>query len=116
VNPDEQRKESVSDPRDLAKPATADIWVMNSDGSSRTNLTRSRFLSVQPVWSHDGSIYFVTNRAKNGVENIWAVKPDKPMGPDAMVATPQPAPESPKSEMKVMEQQPTPHAQAEPIK
>src|SRR5438874_12916554 len=90
----------------------ADIWVMNADGSSRTNLTRSRFLSVQPVWSHDGSIYFVTNRAKNGVENIWAIKPDKPMGPDAMVDKPQPAKESPKAEVKVMDEQPAMKAEA----
>jgi hypothetical protein len=48
---------------------------MNADGTGRTNLTRSRFLNVQPTWGRDGSIYFVSDRAQGGVENIWSIRP-----------------------------------------
>jgi TolB protein len=58
-----------------ARPAQADVWVMNADGTGRTNLTRSRFLNVQPTWGRDGSIYFVSDRTQGGVENIWSLRP-----------------------------------------
>ncbi|MGB0769089.1 MAG: hypothetical protein ACPGYV_15455 [Phycisphaeraceae bacterium] len=39
-------------------------------------MTRGRFANLQPVWSGDNAIYFVSNRAIDGVENIWAIDPD----------------------------------------
>ncbi len=59
------------------RPVQADIWVLNADGSGRANLSNSQFTNLHPAWSKDGSIFFVSNRAKNGVENIWAIRPDR---------------------------------------
>ena len=71
-----------------ARPSQADIWVMNADGTGRTNLTRSRFLNVQPTWGRDGSVYFVSDRAQGGLENIWSIRTSAPgaMLPAAAVA------------------------------
>lgn len=59
------------------RPTQADIWIINSDGSGRSNLTNSKFANLHPVWASDNSIYFVSNRAKDGQENIWAIRPER---------------------------------------
>ena len=59
------------------QPVQADIWLINADGSGRTNLTNSRFANVHPVWSKTGPIFFVSNRGRQGVENIWEIRPDR---------------------------------------
>lgn len=58
------------------RPAESDVWISRVNGSGRTRLTRGRFANLQPVWSGDNAIYFVSNRATDGVENIWALDPD----------------------------------------
>jgi len=58
------------------RPAQSDVWIAKADGSGRTKMTRGRFANLQPVWSGDNAIYFVSNRATNGVENIWALDPN----------------------------------------
>jgi Tol biopolymer transport system component len=58
------------------KPAQADVWVVNLDGTGRSNLTNSRFANLQPRWGGNGMIYFVSNRGKEGAENIWSLRPD----------------------------------------
>ena len=58
------------------RPEQADVWIVAADGTSRINLTNSRFANLQPTWSSDGSIYFVSNRGEGGVENIWSIRPD----------------------------------------
>lgn len=55
------------------KPASAQIWMVNTDGSGRTPLTEGPFVAVIPRWSPDGRIYFVSNRA--GSDNIWSLSP-----------------------------------------
>ena len=57
-----------------ARP-TADLWVVNADGSGRQNLTNDRYANLQPTWGPDGTIYFVSNRA--GWDNIWSLKPQQ---------------------------------------
>lgn len=59
------------------QPVQADIWLINADGSGRTNLSNSRFANVHPVWSKTGTIFFVSNRGRHGVENIWEIRPDR---------------------------------------
>ena len=59
------------------RPTQADIWIINSDGSGRSNLSNSKFANLHPVWASDNSIYFVSNRAKDAQENIWAIRPDR---------------------------------------
>ncbi len=64
---------AVVDPQvDGARPNQSDVWVVNIDGSGRTNLTSGQFANFQPVWAGDGSVYFVSDRS--GVDNVWAVK------------------------------------------
>lgn len=58
------------------RPAQSDVWIAKANGSGRTKMTRGKFANLQPVWSGDNAIYFVSNRATNGVENIWAIDPD----------------------------------------
>ena len=58
------------------KPVLADVWVVALDGSSRANLTNNKYANLQPTWSKSGAIYFVSNRGKDGVENVWSLRPD----------------------------------------
>lgn len=55
------------------RPQQADVWVVSADGRSRTKLTEGRFANLQPVWSIDNAIYFVSNRGNDSLENIWAM-------------------------------------------
>ena len=70
---------TVLDPQNQKqeRPSQADIWITTADGRGRVNLTNSPFASVQPVWAPDGTIYFVANRAPQGVENIWSIRADR---------------------------------------
>ncbi|MCC7145554.1 MAG: PD40 domain-containing protein [Phycisphaeraceae bacterium] len=74
---------------DMGTPRQADIWVVTSDGSSRSNLTHNTFMNVQPAWGKNGAIYFVSDRGKGNVQNIWALRPEAAMRvarPGIMVA------------------------------
>lgn len=64
---------TVVDPdlSDAFNPGEADLWVVDLDGTRRTMLTSGQFANFQPVWSPDGSVFFVSDRS--GVENIWAI-------------------------------------------
>jgi Tol biopolymer transport system component len=57
---------------DGARPKQSDVWVVNIDGSGRTNLTNGQFANFQPAWAGDGSVYFISDRS--GIDNVWAVK------------------------------------------
>lgn len=59
------------------KPVLADVWLVALDGSGRANLTNNKFANLQPVWSKTGAIYFVSNRGKDSVENVWSIRPDQ---------------------------------------
>ncbi len=59
------------------RPPQSDVWMAALDGTGRTNLTRSRFSNLQPKWSSDGTIYFVSNRGQAGIENIWSIRPER---------------------------------------
>jgi len=59
------------------RPSQADVWMVRADGSGRSKLTQGAFANLQPVWAADGSIYFVSNRAGDGAENVWTVRPDQ---------------------------------------
>ncbi|MEM6755672.1 MAG: DPP IV N-terminal domain-containing protein [Planctomycetota bacterium] len=70
---------TVIDPHaeETGRPSQGDVWVMQADGSQRTRLTGGRFANLQPIWSPDGAIYFVSNRGPNGLENVWAMRPHR---------------------------------------
>lgn len=59
------------------RPGRADIWVVRADGSGRSRLTQGRHRNLQPTWAADGSIFFVSDRAGEGAENVWTVRPDQ---------------------------------------
>lgn len=68
----------VNPESDLQKggPLQSNIWIIGTDGTGRTNLTHSRYADVQPIWASDGTIYFGSDRGRNGMENIWAIRTD----------------------------------------
>lgn len=70
---------TVIDPKadESEGPAQADIWVMDAEGGNRTRLTDGKFSNLQPAWASSGSIYFVSDRGVDGIENVWAMKPDE---------------------------------------
>ncbi len=69
---------TVLDPNNQknGRPVKADVWVIGLDGNGRVNLTSNKFSNLQPVWGKSGEIFFVSNRSKSEVENIWSIKPD----------------------------------------
>ncbi len=77
------------------RPRSAELWVINIDGTGRVKLTGDRFVNLQPTWGKDGWVYFVTNRT--GTDNIWAARPTRTSistgegdAPDAEAAVPIP--------------------------
>lgn len=66
-----------ADEQQGSRPTRADVWVVRTDGHGRARLTGDGFANLQPAWASDGTIYFVSNRGGEGVENIWAVRPDR---------------------------------------
>jgi TolB protein len=83
---------SVIEPDDVFgdRPRQADVWVINLDGSGRSNLTNGKFLNLYPAWAPDG-VYFLSDRS--GSDNIWAVTTNRSAGPetDTGLATADPA-------------------------
>ena len=72
---------TVVDPekQDPSRPVQADVWITSVQDQVRANLTNSNYASLQPVWSPNGEILFVTDRANKGVDNIWSIHPDQPL-------------------------------------
>ena len=79
----------VFDGSDARLPSqVSNIWVMNSDGSAPTPLTKITAVSadsIGPIWSRDGTkVAFLSARAldgsnaenTNGTENLWVMKSD----------------------------------------
>ena len=60
------------------QPDLADVWDVDADGTNRMNLTAGSFGNYQPVWSPDGTVYFVSNRS--GIDNVWAVDTGRDLG------------------------------------
>lgn len=63
------------EPGHTERDTWADIWVVNLDGTNKVNLTNGEYTNVEPAWSPDGRVLFVSNRA--GINNIWAIGPDQ---------------------------------------
>ena len=69
---------TVLDPTaDSPAGSKADIWICNADGSGRARLTHGNYGNLYPTWASDGSIYFVSNRGVDAIENVYAVRPDQ---------------------------------------
>ncbi|MEM8739047.1 MAG: DPP IV N-terminal domain-containing protein [Planctomycetota bacterium] len=71
---------TVLDPTaDSPAGSSADIWICNADGSGRARLTQGHYGNLYPTWSVDGSIYFVSNRGVDGLENVYALQTQQTM-------------------------------------
>ncbi len=93
---DPGRAGEATDPQ---RETWADIWVVNIDGSQKVNLTNGQYTNVEPTWSPDGRILFVSNRA--GIDNIWSIGPER-----AMETAKGPAMESPNTGVAGVETNP----------
>jgi TolB protein len=60
-----------------SRPASADIWMVEMNGSGRSRLTGGQFVNLMPVWAPDWRLYFVSDRGGN--DNIWSLRPDRAM-------------------------------------
>lgn len=60
-------------------PQQSDIWVVNVDGTSRTNLTNGQYRNLYPEWCADGTVYFLSDRS--GIDNIWSVATSRTIDP-----------------------------------
>jgi TolB protein len=57
------------------RPDSADLWIVDADGSNRANLTGGSFVNLMPSWGRDNRIYFVSDRS--GRDSIWSVLPER---------------------------------------
>ncbi|MGE0130638.1 MAG: S41 family peptidase [Blastocatellales bacterium] len=51
-----------------------DVTVMDIAAKKFTDVTDFDGMDSWPMWSHDGHIYFVSDREGNGLTNIWRVR------------------------------------------
>ena len=56
-----------------APQETADIWVVNVDGTQRVRLTDGHSRNFGPVWAATGRVFFTS--ARSGTENVWSILP-----------------------------------------
>ncbi len=93
----------VAGAQPMERPVQADLWIIAADGNNRFRLTNGQFANLQPVWSREGSVLFVSNRAKDGVQNVWAMKVEGALALAASTSTSNPAPVAAKPTEKVIE-------------
>jgi len=69
----DSRKIAFARAADRANTGTYDIWVMNSDGTAKTQLTSNAVLDSDPVWSADNSSLLFSSRRDNAVTDIYSM-------------------------------------------
>lgn len=70
-SPDAPARNARSGATTSRLPAMASLWMIGADGTGKVNLVGGSGASLMPTWSHDGTIFFVSNRG--GAENIWSL-------------------------------------------
>lgn len=54
-----------------SKPSSAELWMINVDGTGRVNLTPGSTVSLMPSWGLKNKLYFVA--ARGATDNIWSI-------------------------------------------
>lgn len=73
---------SVPIPEDPARwLEESDIWTIRADGTERRPLTDNRFRGIQPTWSVDGRVFYVSDRA--GADGLWSIPAGVPTSDEA---------------------------------
>ena len=59
-------------------PTSTDVYIMNPDGSGRTNLTNSAAFESSPAWSPDGAriAFYTHERFASDAPDIYTMNPD----------------------------------------
>jgi TolB protein len=105
--------------RDNTSPVVADIWVMDSKGGGRTNLTGGRYANLMPAWGPDNAVFFVSDRG--GIQNVWSADTTQaalaasPVNGKSATAAAQPQPAEQPTLQPAMQPMPA-HAQGAPVK
>jgi hypothetical protein len=53
------------------KPPSADLWLVDLQGSNRINMTSGRNVNLMPTWGPENKLFFVSDRG--GADNIWSM-------------------------------------------
>lgn len=53
------------------RPPTADLWLIDINGSSRISLAAGSAVNLMPAWGPNNRLFFVSDRA--GVDNVWSM-------------------------------------------
>lgn len=53
------------------RPANADLWIVNIDGTGKVHLGAGVGVALMPAWGSNNQLYFVSNRG--GIDNIWSM-------------------------------------------
>ena len=72
-----RRRDKIAYTVESADQSTREIWVMNADGSGKTQLTTAPNFSANPNWSPDGQwIVFDSDRAEKGNLDVYKMHAD----------------------------------------
>jgi Tol biopolymer transport system component len=53
------------------RPDSANLWMINRNGSGLVNLTSNGAVNLMPTWARGNKIFFISDR--NGIDNIWSL-------------------------------------------
>jgi TolB protein len=56
---------------ETSRPSSANLWMVDVNGSSRISLTSDPAVDLMPCWGPANKLFFVSDRA--GVDNIWCM-------------------------------------------
>lgn len=67
---------TVPNPREWARstdtrPTSADLWLIDINGSSRISLSAGSAVNLMPAWGPNNRLFFVSDRG--GVDNVWSM-------------------------------------------
>jgi TolB protein len=58
-----------------SRPASADLWMADLNGTTRISLTSGKAVNLMPTWGPGNRLFFVSDRG--GTDNIWSMDTTK---------------------------------------